>query len=1664
MAKTYLAGEAAVRLIPNSKSFHHSARKEIAADKLNAPVSLKPDLTGFRKDARERLKTVNLKVDVKPFLDVTGFRRESQSKLDAGKELKVKVVIEAKADKASVRLARQTMQAQLDAMGPLTIGVEANTAAASATMAAWRAYQESRVVTIQVRANTTAASGAMKMLGMGGGRGGRPLRRAAIGTGITVAPIATQAAVGGLSALTGAASQAVGVLGLLPAATVAAGAGVTALAVGVVGVAGAFQALAQEAQDTSAVDQSRKIAAASRNVESAERGLRKAQDGVRQAQDDLNKSRLMAVRRLRDMNDELRLAPLNEREAALAIKEATKRLSEAYASGDSLEIEGAKIDLDQSKIQFDILKKQNQDLFNDTMAANRAGIEGDEQVVAAKQGVVDANDAVLDSQDQLTAAIEAQTDALTQTSAAADAAAKAMAKLSPNAQGFVLAMRALGPQWTELRKAVQDRLFDGLGESVTTLANAQLPTLQAGLEGINVLLNRGLRDSLDVFSSTSAVEDFGETLGNTQLMFAGFADTAKPLSQAFIDLSTVGSTFLPRLGQWAAGNAQEFGSWIGRMREVNEETGTSPMEDFFNRSIEMAKQLGRIISNVAHVFGDFLSAGAETGGGFLNTIETATAGLRAFTESTEGQESMKTFFAGVAEAVRTLAPILEIVAKTIFDTIGPALTDLVIGAGPGIVDMFEGLRVGLQAIAPVMPVVGEAIGQVASVLGSVFEIIGPVIADTLAALAPALAPLAELLGAIIAGLAPILPLVAQFIGLLVEALAPAFTTVVDALTPVVASIVDSLMPLLPPLMEVLGQVAAVIADALVMAIEAIAPFLPQLIDLFVQLVLAVMPLLPVIVELAMQVVPPLLRALEGIMPTIVRVIGILVQVVNYIVPVLIPVINLLGAIVGEVFSWIGSFIGVIFRNVIDPVLSGIGWALEKLGGFFNWLWHDVIVPAWNKIGDIIKETWENRIQPVWDGMKTGLETLKGWFQTAVDGIQKIWDGLRKAAAIPIVWVLEKVVNGALKTGWNAIAAILPGVDEWDGVDVAAVKSAVEGTPAYATGGFVRGPGGPTDDAITARLSNGEYVMRAEAVKRIGVDRLNRLNQGEGYEPGYSRDGKPLYASGGIVQGGAELTTPIQRSMWDAVRTAFPAAQLTSGTRYQDVGSGYDFHMAGQAIDLGGPMQQMADWIATSYPNALELFWDPGPNIDEGIPTGAIGGHSDHVHWAMDSIVDSDGRLVSAEAGSSGGGGLFGWLRGKASGVLSKMFEVPMNALINTIPTFGDSKFGQLPKTWATNIRDTVLTFIREKIGGASSPGDVTPGTGPVVDQVKEAFKAYGWDSGAQWDATDWIVNKESSWNPTAVNPSSGAFGLFQFLGGTKDQYLPDSNPNPGVQGAAGAAYIRDRYGDPLSAKAFWEQNGWYDQGGIADGKGMMLKNVIQPERVLSPGQTRSFEALVPLLSFLLPALRGIGPSTPTDVNVAQVNGEALAGSEMPVTADIEGRDVTTGVIHGQPLQGAAIDNNTGEYLPGRNGTETEPDGPVFFTETPEWKISKSLAAPLGFSGQFDKVEQKAGVLRGLGEAAKGAVPAWIAALEGNPVALTEQIGSASEAWREKTSTDFSNFIPEHAGGILESALSGLASPLIGTVNTGMSQAQLVETMEDVENRKARRSKTGRSRR
>ncbi|MGP4088669.1 transglycosylase SLT domain-containing protein [Streptomyces sp. KR55] len=73
-----------------------------------------------------------------------------------------------------------------------------------------------------------------------------------------------------------------------------------------------------------------------------------------------------------------------------------------------------------------------------------------------------------------------------------------------------------------------------------------------------------------------------------------------------------------------------------------------------------------------------------------------------------------------------------------------------------------------------------------------------------------------------------------------------------------------------------------------------------------------------------------------------------------------------------------------------------------------------------------------------------------------------------------------------------------------------------------------------------------------------------------------------------------------------------------------------------------------------------------------------------------------------------------------------------------------------------------------------------------------------------------IVDHESDWNYRAVNPSSGAYGLFQALPGSKMSSVgSDWQTNPATQIKWGLNYMNERYGSPCDAWSFWQANNWY---------------------------------------------------------------------------------------------------------------------------------------------------------------------------------------------------------------------------------------------------------------
>lgn len=103
-------------------------------------------------------------------------------------------------------------------------------------------------------------------------------------------------------------------------------------------------------------------------------------------------------------------------------------------------------------------------------------------------------------------------------------------------------------------------------------------------------------------------------------------------------------------------------------------------------------------------------------------------------------------------------------------------------------------------------------------------------------------------------------------------------------------------------------------------------------------------------------------------------------------------------------------------------------------------------------------------------------------------------------------------------------------------------------------------------------------------------------------------------------------------------------------------------------------------------------------------------------------------------------------------------------------------------------------------GGGGGPVYYTGGGAPA-----EWMAAAGIDSG-NWGYVDYIVSKESGWNPNATNSSSGACGLVQALPCSK---VPGNGYDPIDNLRWANGYATGRYGSWAAAYDFWISNHWW---------------------------------------------------------------------------------------------------------------------------------------------------------------------------------------------------------------------------------------------------------------
>lgn len=241
---------------------------------------------------------------------------------------------------------------------------------------------------------------------------------------------------------------------------------------------------------------------------------------------------------------------------------------------------------------------------------------------------------------------------------------EALKTLTPNAQKAARALATWREPLSEIRKATQEALFEGMDKSLTQL-KVILKPIKTGLSGVASGINGMVRSWIDMASSKQSVKDIATILDNTRKGFVEARPAMANFGQALRDITVVASSFLPALGKGAADMSAKFQKWAEEARE------TGKMQEWIQNALDKIKQFGRILADVWVGFRNIFEA-LRGGEDFLDIIERISQGFRDWTETDSAQESLK----ALARVMRVVIDAATELFGQVFKTAGQVFQDL----------------------------------------------------------------------------------------------------------------------------------------------------------------------------------------------------------------------------------------------------------------------------------------------------------------------------------------------------------------------------------------------------------------------------------------------------------------------------------------------------------------------------------------------------------------------------------------------------------------------------------------------------------------------------------------------------------------------------------------------------------------------------------------------------------------------------------------------------------------------------------------------------------------------------------------------------------------------------------------------------------------------------
>jgi len=447
-----------------------------------------------------------------------------------------------------------------------------------------------------------------------------------------------------------------------------------------------------------------RAADALRNSERALRAYNEAQERTYEALENLNKARERAANRIKQLRFETEGAAISEKQARLQFERTRDALQRVQdLPPNSRARQEAELAFAEADLNLRRAIDSNSRLKKEEEAATRAGVEGSDEVVAAKKAIERATQAEEDAQYNAARAYLAAAkarkeadkaaedaaaggrvqqeidadiararkqleDALkdlekAKSSGGADALQKALEDLSPAARDFVLYMREIKKEFRILGDSAATGFFPILTKSVE-LVRGRLADLAPMFQSTGEAAGNASLSIASAFTeaqtfgniekiwsrNNTLIEIFGRAIGNLVRGISALLVAAGPLTERF-------ATWIETI----------TGNWADKLnKDIDGQT------ERFNRAGDVARDLGIMLKEIGGIFldlGRIIMAPGGAGDSIITFFTEGAKGVREFLQAggPDGDQSLVEKFKTASDNGLALLSVIGRLVKILFN-------------------------------------------------------------------------------------------------------------------------------------------------------------------------------------------------------------------------------------------------------------------------------------------------------------------------------------------------------------------------------------------------------------------------------------------------------------------------------------------------------------------------------------------------------------------------------------------------------------------------------------------------------------------------------------------------------------------------------------------------------------------------------------------------------------------------------------------------------------------------------------------------------------------------------------------------------------------------------------------------------------------------------------